>query len=260
MDDSQKKMHSVTYAIILSLVVAILCVIEFLINLVVIYAIYKGRLWRQNSTYALSLGNVLNDQFLLICHLVYLVPGLFLQSYLSSQGTNGFFPSASNWGLLAGWYVTSFTLAYIAITRFVVIVFNWTNLTYQLAFLSMLFIYAISWTMSVIAQFVFPCCQMVMDPFSYGYALQFCAISLFYVFNWVSTRVNQSIFGSNIEWYSCGIFFLIFNCGANGVIYVLRNKEVKRTLFGGGNRSVATLSLPQQSNTEVSLNRRKSKH
>ncbi|CAJ0572015.1 unnamed protein product, partial [Mesorhabditis spiculigera] len=33
----------------------------------------------------------------------------------------------------------------------------------------MVAIYSVSWAMSVVAQFVFPCCQMVMHPFNYGY-------------------------------------------------------------------------------------------
>ncbi|CAJ0932923.1 unnamed protein product, partial [Mesorhabditis belari] len=112
---------------------------------------------------------MINDQFLLLCHLMYLVPAVLEQSYLSKNGTNGPFPNLMNWSLLSGWYVTSFTLAYVAVTRLFVIVLHQPNMSRSLAVLSMFFIFLLSWIMSYIAQFEFLCCELIFNPFNYGY-------------------------------------------------------------------------------------------
>ncbi|CAJ0950291.1 unnamed protein product, partial [Mesorhabditis belari] len=65
----------------------------------------------------------------------------------------------------------------------------------------------------------------------YRYAMQFCAISVFYLLAWVCFRVFPVWFGeSSKEWFSFIALCVIVNSGANGFTYLCNNQEVQREL------------------------------
>ncbi|CAJ0557842.1 unnamed protein product, partial [Mesorhabditis spiculigera] len=96
-------------------------------------------------------------------------------------------------------------------------------------------VYPVAFGLTMLAQKIFPCCN---------YAMQFCAISLFYLLAWVCFRVFPMLFGkSSKEWFSFVSLFVIVNSGANGFTYICNNKERYE------NRKICGCWLPNQWDT-----------
>ncbi|RCN42225.1 hypothetical protein ANCCAN_11820, partial [Ancylostoma caninum] len=66
----------------------------------------------------------------------------------------------------------------------------------------------------------------------YKYALQFCAISIFYLAAWVTFRLFPILIGtSGVEYFIVISSCVTINASANAVVYITSNSEAQETLF-----------------------------
>ncbi|GMS98189.1 hypothetical protein PENTCL1PPCAC_20364, partial [Pristionchus entomophagus] len=156
----------------------------FLVNCIVLYAIIKGRLLykgvkRSSSVYILSASSIAMDNFMIIVHVAYLIPAVFMQartrsfivqSWLFAGGMRDpavvFFSSF----FLYCWYYTTLSHILISLTRLYAIV-NWkaAALTNQVTVALVILIQVMSLIGPVLTQFVSPCCKVSFDYLIYTY-------------------------------------------------------------------------------------------
>ncbi|VDM70640.1 unnamed protein product [Strongylus vulgaris] len=75
----------------------------------------------------------------------------------------------------------------------------------------------------------------------YRYALQFCAISMFYLGAWVTFRVFPILIGANgVEYFVVISACVTINASANAVVYITSNPEVRGVL---SNAKISTMVL-----------------
>lgn len=73
----------------------------------------------------------------------------------------------------------------------------------------------------------------------YRYALQFCAISVFYLTAWVTFRVFPILIGAKgVEYFIVISMCVSVNASANAIVYITSNQEVK-AVFSSKNLSSA---------------------
>ncbi|CCD65671.1 7TM GPCR serpentine receptor class x (Srx) domain-containing protein [Caenorhabditis elegans] len=67
------------------------------------------------------------------------------------------------------------------------------------------------------------------------YAMQFCFISMFYTFSWITFRVFPIAIGDRgLEWFICISAAVTINSSANALVYLISNQEVWRNLKSSG--------------------------
>ncbi|KAF1750703.1 hypothetical protein GCK72_017254 [Caenorhabditis remanei] len=67
------------------------------------------------------------------------------------------------------------------------------------------------------------------------YAMQFCFISMFYTFSWITFRVFPVAIGNRgLEWFICISAGVTINSSANALVYLISNQEVWRNLKSSG--------------------------
>ncbi|CAL2045623.1 unnamed protein product [Caenorhabditis brenneri] len=67
------------------------------------------------------------------------------------------------------------------------------------------------------------------------YAMQFCFISLFYTFSWITFRIFPIAIGDRgLEWFICISAGVTINSSANALVYLISNQEVWRNLKSSG--------------------------
>ncbi|CAJ0602953.1 unnamed protein product [Cylicocyclus nassatus] len=78
----------------------------------------------------------------------------------------------------------------------------------------------------------------------YRYALQFCAISIFYLCAWVMFRVFPVLIGeSGVEYFIVISACVTLNASANAIVYITSNFEVQSVLSGTTISSLLHASL-----------------
>ncbi|EYC13508.1 hypothetical protein Y032_0043g756 [Ancylostoma ceylanicum] len=89
----------------------------------------------------------------------------------------------------------------------------------------------------------------------YKYALQFCAISIFYLTAWVTFRVFPILIGtSGVEYFVVISACVSINASANAVVYITSNAEVQKVLSTSKQSSVvpaSTLSHHERTKTHT---------
>uniref|UniRef100_A0A8R1DRX7 7TM_GPCR_Srx domain-containing protein n=2 Tax=Caenorhabditis japonica TaxID=281687 RepID=A0A8R1DRX7_CAEJA len=67
------------------------------------------------------------------------------------------------------------------------------------------------------------------------YAMQFCFISIFYTFSWITFRVFPILIGNNgLEWFVTISTAVTINSSANALVYLISNQEVMRNIKSSG--------------------------
>ncbi|VDM82965.1 unnamed protein product [Strongylus vulgaris] len=79
----------------------------------------------------------------------------------------------------------------------------------------------------------------------YRYALQFCAVSVFYLGAWVTFRVFPILIGARgVEYFVVISACVTINASANAVVYITSNPEVRGVL---SNAKISTMAFASQS-------------
>ncbi|GMT23447.1 hypothetical protein PFISCL1PPCAC_14744, partial [Pristionchus fissidentatus] len=111
---------------------SVLSVIGLFINCLVLYAIFKGRLLfkeviSSNSVYIFSLSSIAMDNLMIVIHIIYLIPSVFLQlekncilfeSWLFPDGATSSPVVILSFIFMYCWYYTTLSHILISTTRY----------------------------------------------------------------------------------------------------------------------------------------------
>ncbi|GMT17050.1 hypothetical protein PFISCL1PPCAC_8347 [Pristionchus fissidentatus] len=155
-------------------VFGILAVIGLLLNITVMVAMYRGRLFSSkfSPVYILSAQTILVDTLLLFVHLGYHSPSVAIQSSLFSPQSQPIALAILNATFMYCWYHNSLSHLLVSLNRFLVIVFNqYTVFTRKKTILLCIVQHLLALTLSITSQFLLPCCEFCFSyvVFSYQY-------------------------------------------------------------------------------------------
>ncbi|GMT33402.1 hypothetical protein PFISCL1PPCAC_24699, partial [Pristionchus fissidentatus] len=141
------------------------------LNVIVLYAFVKGRLACDKSSstiYILALQTLCVDVVFISIHLIYWIPKAVYPEYLSLSEADWFIPRMADFLGTFAWFHNALSHVFIASNRFVVLVFN-RSFSRQQVILIAIFHHILAAALTIITQFVIPCCRLSFNFSIFSY-------------------------------------------------------------------------------------------
>uniref|UniRef100_A0A1I7Y375 7TM_GPCR_Srx domain-containing protein n=1 Tax=Steinernema glaseri TaxID=37863 RepID=A0A1I7Y375_9BILA len=211
-------------SVTLSLILGLICVSSLILNCTVIGTIIIGGFAGKKKghiIYVLAMTTMLGDVFQVSLTLFYLVPSAFAQDFLVSKEVDKFL----SFLFLAQWYQAMITQILTSASRLVTLVFPNLNFifTRQKTILYCIGVVPVAIVLSVISNYVIPCCTPYIYYGTYSYAyLDLTETSFNYSEKYIDLELNGFTSLFSISSY-VAIFFQIHR----------NNKLVSQNLSSG---------------------------
>ncbi|KHJ98383.1 hypothetical protein OESDEN_01633 [Oesophagostomum dentatum] len=244
----------------MGVLLGLLTLAGLLLTVLVMIAVIKlSVIKRKSPIYIISAANIMCDCIQLILAIAYLVPSILLDSWLFKGDRENEFVQFLGAVFLFCWYYGSVAQILMAVNRQVH--YEYDKFSFDHVFLSYSYtakkdipnysntyidlplnstssaICAVCYAYIIL--YVWKMNHLYASDQSgngrrikeYKYALQFCAISLFYLAGWVTFRVFPVLIGaSRVECFIVISICVTINSSANAFVYITSNSEVQGAL------------------------------